>query len=59
MLKELQEHIVVIDQDREELRKVNESLIKSNEETNKKMDKLLEIFQLISPNHVAICLPSS
>ncbi|KAI3830376.1 hypothetical protein MKX03_033488, partial [Papaver bracteatum] len=50
VLKDLQEHIVFIDQDREELRKVNESLIKSNEETNKKMDNMLEIFKLISPN---------
>ncbi|KAI3898103.1 hypothetical protein MKX03_021702, partial [Papaver bracteatum] len=59
VLKDLQEHIVFIDQDREELRKVNESLIKSNEETNKKMEKMLEIFKLISPNQVAIFLPSS
>ncbi|RZC88898.1 hypothetical protein C5167_031268 [Papaver somniferum] len=50
MIKDLQEHIVVIDQDREELRKVNEGLIKSSEETNTKMDKLLEIIKLISPN---------
>ncbi|MCL7046167.1 hypothetical protein MKW94_027407, partial [Papaver nudicaule] len=49
-LKNLEEHMVVIQQDREELRKANEGLQRNNEETNEKMNKLIDILKLMCPN---------